>query len=318
VTWRSAIAGVVTVISLSTRAQELAASSRAVDPPCSGCLAAWPSSPEAAPLLVVLHGDGQSAGMVYARWRPWAEARHVAIFAPACPSNEGCKGSWWRWDGDPAWLRRAIDRLGQAHPLDRDRLWVVGWSGGASYVGWQTQAFEETFAAIVIHGGGTPPADEGCPPTAASVYFLVGEKNPLHDLAVGLRRHYDACGDDVVWHLLRGADHEGEWAALDARTAGAIFDWLETKRRSPARIAVPSEEAPAAPPATPPATTAAPAAARSGCAVGGMRASGYAPWPLLAALLVAGARRRRHAARSPIVVDAAPAGGRACPEPLRP
>jgi poly(3-hydroxybutyrate) depolymerase len=295
VTWRSAIAGVVAVVALSTpaRAQAPEARFHPVDPPCSGCLAAWPSSQEAAPLLVVLHGDGESAGKVYARWRPWTEARHVAIFAPACPANEGCKGSWWRWDGDPAWLRSAIDRLGRAHPLDRDRLWLVGWSGGASYVGWQTQAFEKTFAAIVIHGGGVPPADEACPTAATSVYFLVGDKNPLHDLAVGLRRHYDACGDDVVWRLLRGADHEGEWAALDARAAGAIFDWLETKRRAPARIAVASEEATAVSSATPPATTAAPAAARPGCTVSGMRVPGCRPWFLLVAPLVAGARRRR-------------------------
>jgi poly(3-hydroxybutyrate) depolymerase len=206
---------------------------RLTDRPCQGCFVALPSGDAPAPLLVLLHGDNQSAATLYEKWRGWAAARQIAVLAPSCPASEGCKGSWWRWDGDPTWLTRQVDEVEALHPIDRERLWLVGWSGGASYIGWNTQELERTFAAIVIHGGGLAPASSACPRAPASVYFLVGDRNPLHDLAVDLRRHYDACGQEVQWSLLAGAAHEGEWEALNDKQGPAILDWLATKRRAP-------------------------------------------------------------------------------------
>jgi poly(3-hydroxybutyrate) depolymerase len=218
------------LMGVEARGETQAPPARLVDRPCAGCLVSLPSSPGAAPLLVLLHGDSETASRIYARWRVWAEERGIAVLAPTCPASEGCKGSWWRWDGDPRWLERQVDAVNDLHPIDRQRLWIVGWSGGASYIGWRTQELERTFAAIVIHGGGIAPAYATCPRTKSSVHFLVGDRNPLHHLALELRAHYEACGQDVQWSLLEGAAHEGEWNALDARRGKAILDWLATKR----------------------------------------------------------------------------------------
>jgi poly(3-hydroxybutyrate) depolymerase len=220
-------------------------STRFTDRPCQGCFVSLPSSDAPAPLLVLLHGDGQSASILYEKWRAWAAARQIAVLAPSCPASEGCKGSWWRWNGDSAWLAHQIDEVAALHPVDRERLWLVGWSGGASYIGWNTQELERSFAGIVIHGGGLAPASSACPRLPASVYFLVGDRNPLHDLAVDLRRHYDACGQDVHWSLLAGAAHEGEWEALNDKEGPAILDWLATKRRPPRGPTRTPEPAPA-------------------------------------------------------------------------
>jgi len=200
------------------------------DQPCAGCLASLPAGDDPAPLLVVLHGDGESASGLFDKWRRLTEPRGVALVALACPPTEGCRGSWWRWNGDPGWIDGQIAQLGKRRPIDHDRLWLAGWSGGASYAGYQTQRFERTFAAIVIHGGGIPPGRSDCAATKPPVYFLVGDHNPLHNLAVQLREHYETCGQDVRWTLLKGADHAGEWAALD-RLGGSILDWLQSQRR---------------------------------------------------------------------------------------
>jgi hypothetical protein len=80
------------------------------------------------------------------------------------------------------------------------------------------------FAAVVIHGGGVAPVDDTCSDLPA--YFLVGDKNPLHGLAKDLRGYFDRCKAAVVWDLVRGADHGKEAAALTAKKAGAILDWL--------------------------------------------------------------------------------------------
>jgi predicted esterase len=150
----------------------------------------------------------------------------VALLALACPVREGCAGSWWRWDGPPAWIARQVDAFAARRAIDRRRLWLAGWSGGASYIGWRTQMLEETFSSFVLMGGGIPPADAGCPATAARVYFLVGDGNPLHGLARRLRAHYDACQQEVRWHLLPGATHPQERASM-ATMQGAVLDWLQ-------------------------------------------------------------------------------------------
>ena len=212
------------------RPENPAARSR-IHGPCADCRASLPGGTDARPLLVLLHGDNETAEGVFEDWAAAAEARGIAVLAPACPRDEGCtERSWWKWNGNPSYLLEQVRALADAQWLDADRLWIFGWSGGASYIGYRTQEIERTFAAVVIHGGGIRPADPACAEPHASVYFLVGDANPLHSLAVQLRDYYVRCNHDVTWTLLKGADHQAERRALPAKRA-MILDWLMTKRK---------------------------------------------------------------------------------------
>src|SRR5262249_41094081 len=147
-----------------------------------------------------------------------------------CPKDRGCKGSFWQWNGDPAWIASAVDALSAIRPIDRTRVSLAGWSGGASYMGMRAPSLSRSFAALVYHGGGIPPGSSECGSPGTPVYFLVGSGNPLHAHAVGLREHHDACKDDVTWDLVKRGDHDAEWRALDTR-GDAIAAWLATKHR---------------------------------------------------------------------------------------
>jgi pimeloyl-ACP methyl ester carboxylesterase len=180
-----------------------------------------PASAEAVPLIVVLLGDRELAKPAAARWHAAVAKRGWALFAPECPRDLGCKDSFWQWNGDPSWLLDAIAAVKQRHKVER--VILIGWSGGASYLGMHIEAWHDV-AAIVAHGGGVAPSSTECadgPP----VYFLVGDKNPLHELAVALRDHLTGCKREIVWDLVKGADHAHEEAALSAKKAGAILDW---------------------------------------------------------------------------------------------
>jgi predicted esterase len=204
--------------------------------PCAGCVSSLPGGSDPRPLLVLLHGDGESASSMLDAWEHSAKGRGWAVVALACPRSEGCtSGSFWKWNGDPSWVLRQVNSLAELRAIDRDRMWIVGWSGGGSYIGFRTQEFERAFAAIVVHGGGIPPARSICPTSKTAVYFLVGDMNPLHGLAVRLFDHYEACQDEVTWTLVKGADHEGERRAL-ATYREAILDWLSTKRLAAPRV----------------------------------------------------------------------------------
>jgi predicted esterase len=174
------------------------------------------------PLVVVLHGDREHAKQAAARWRTAVKEKHWALLALECPKDEGCKDSWWKWDGDPQWVLDQIAATREKHTLAR--VFFIGWSGGATYLGWHSQAWAPEAAAIVFHGGGAAPSDQSC--VTLPAYFLVGDKNPLHHLATGLREYFDTCKQEVVWDLVKGGNHAREAKALTAKKARAILDWL--------------------------------------------------------------------------------------------
>jgi predicted esterase len=193
------------------------------DPPCSGCVLELPAKTSAPlPLLVVLHGDRDRATNAIAKWRV-AKTRGWAVLALQCPTSEGCKDSWWQWNGDPSWLHAQIDKVATSTKIDRARIVLAGWSGGATYLG--MRAAEWKARALVIHGGGMRSRDQACP-KALPAYFLVGDKNPLHDLAVELRDYFTGCKQKIEWDLVKGGDHDREDRALDGKKALAILDWV--------------------------------------------------------------------------------------------
>jgi predicted esterase len=205
-------------------------------PPCTGCTLDVHGDPAAPmPLLVVLHGDREGASTAAGRWRAAARQRGWALLALQCPADEQCKArSWWQWNGDPQWVRARIAEVAAQVPIDPERTYLAGWSGGATYLGLRAPAWHDTFAAVVIHGGGMAPREDppACPARALPAYFLVGDGNPLHALARDLRDYFVRCKQDVQWDLLPGADHAKEDRALDAKRALAVLDWLAARARA--------------------------------------------------------------------------------------
>ena len=225
---------------------------RLADTPCKGCLASVPTTADAGPtpLLVLLHGDsGHAPKQLVDAWERATAARGIALLALACPRELGCEGSFWRWNGDPAWLGAQVRALDARVPIDPRRVWLLGWSGGASYLGYRLPELGEGFAAVVFHGGGIPPASSTCAARPLPSYFLVGDKNPLHGLAVRLRDEATRCAHDVTWDLLPGADHAGEWNAR-ATHAAATLAWLEA-HPAPAPHPAPTPEPAPRPAPTP-------------------------------------------------------------------
>jgi len=203
-------------------------------PPCPGCtLDAFGDPGAKVPLLVVLHGDHEQAATAGARWRAAAKQRGWALLSLQCPASEKCPGSWWQWNGDPQWVRDRVADVAAQLSIDPDRTFLAGWSGGATYLGLRAPAWHDTFAGAVIHGGGMAPREEPapCPARALPVYFLVGDKNPLHELARDLRDYFSRCKQELRWDLIAGADHAKEAAALDAKRALAVLDWLAAHPR---------------------------------------------------------------------------------------
>ncbi len=204
-------------------------------PPCGRCtLDAKPSLAAASPLLVTLHGNHEEGADASRRWRQAAISRGWIVVGLHCPRDRGCEdGKWYRWSSTPRWVVEHTFEAARALPVDQTRIYLAGWSGGATAIGRWATAWDDTFAAVVFHGGGQPPNEDTCPARPLPAYFLVGDENPAHPAARRLRDYFARCGQPHVWDLVPGADHAREDEALDAERAARILRWLATHRRDP-------------------------------------------------------------------------------------
>ena len=244
---RTDAAAIAVTLALVAPSAFAAPRTRSVCVPCAVCVSSWTEGSDPAPVLVLLHGDwGNDAAALHAAWEPLVAAQGITLLSLACPKDKGCQGSYWKWNGPPGWIDDQLDGLAQKRAIDRTRMWIAGWSGGATYIGFRTLELERRFSAFVIHDGGAPPGTTDCGTSTVGAYFLVGSSNPLHGLAVGLRDHYVACKQETQWTVLSGADHDVEWKALSAH-GPAIVRWLLGHQRLPAKLTVPIDAGAATP-----------------------------------------------------------------------
>ncbi len=205
-------------------------------PPCAKCTLDVPANERGpVPLLVAMHGNHEDGADASKRWKDSALARGWAVLGLHCPRDQGCAdGKWYKWSSTPAWVKQQVTEVVTKMPVDQTRLFLAGWSGGATAIGMHAQKWDRTFAAVVFHGGGQPPSinrDE-CP-RSLPAYFLVGDANPAHPAAKRLRDYYQGCEAEHVWDLMPGANHKMEDDALDTSKANRILDWLEAHKRQP-------------------------------------------------------------------------------------
>ena len=203
-------------------------------PPCGGCTLDVSASADPVPLVVVLHGDNDNARERGAKWRTAIANRGWALLALDCPDELGCDRSWYAWQHDPGWVRDQVREVAARHRIDATRIYLVGWSGGATFIGKHLDEWPRMFAAAVLHGGGVPPRSDDCPDRPFPTYFLVGDENPGHGSNKRLRAFLEACEQVTYWDLLRGANHRDEDAALTTAKADQILRWLSTYRRDDA------------------------------------------------------------------------------------
>jgi poly(hydroxyalkanoate) depolymerase family esterase len=117
-----------------------------------------------APLVVVLHGCGQTAQQ-YARDAGWirlADRGKFVLLAPEEPNpttlDPRCFNWFITWDnqreqGQAGSIRQMIDRVKARHAIDNRRVFVTGLSAGGAMAAVLLAAYPETFAGGAIIAG---------------------------------------------------------------------------------------------------------------------------------------------------------------------
>jgi poly(hydroxyalkanoate) depolymerase family esterase len=120
---------------------------------------------ERLPLLVMLHGCGQTARSFAAstRMNRLAARERFLVLYPEQDRLANAQGCWNWFDtrsgrayGEAALLMQAIDQVCLLYPADRQRVAVAGLSAGASMAALLVTRHPERFKAVVMHSG-IPP-----------------------------------------------------------------------------------------------------------------------------------------------------------------
>jgi predicted esterase len=102
-----------------------------------------------APLLVLLHGSYGDGRSILATWTSLAAQEGLLVVGPDAHDRT----AWQiRADG-PAYIHQLVDAVAQRHPVDRQRLYLFGHSGGAVYALTLSMIESEFFAATAVHAG---------------------------------------------------------------------------------------------------------------------------------------------------------------------
>lgn len=187
------------------------------------------------PLLVVMHGDHESAAAAVARWKGPALTRGWAVLGIQCPAQlKACRmGQWYMFNPRPRWLEGLVDSVAAEIQIDPTHVYLAGWSGGATYIGMHAHEWTK-FAAVVFHGGGRKPPTSSCPDKLGA-YFLMGAGNYFLVHTKKLASYWKSCKLDRVWDFQGDVrNHEAEGRALDDAKASEILDWLAQRSREPA------------------------------------------------------------------------------------
>lgn len=99
-------------------------------------------------------------------------------------------------------------------------------------MGMMEPQLSDIFAALNLNGGGAPPSGPECGACKMPVYYFMGGKNPLIQLAERTRDHFQGCGHPLEWDFHPALDHGGELRLLSAEsTQTRILDWLLNQNR---------------------------------------------------------------------------------------
>jgi MYXO-CTERM domain-containing protein len=191
------------------------------DFPCDGCLLVTPAGydpSEPTPLLVTFHGDEGEPDYIHGSFEEPAPRAGFLLVSLRCPRDLGCDGSWWQWEAydsghDFAWVGEQVDAVEAEYNVERNKIYLAGFSGGSSYLSEYLPRFSERYAGGIYLGGGYEPYDVDCPPCDVPVVFIIGEYDFLLDGARELEGYYERCGHDVDFQLEPGTDHQ----IVDAR-----------------------------------------------------------------------------------------------------
>lgn len=162
------------------------------------------------PLVVVLHGKGSSGAdeMARGRWQSKADKEKFIVAAPdALGSYDGVelqrpptvrewirrnyralrgRNNLVRWNGgqnDVGLIASMIDRVSAEQPIDRSRIYIVGFSRGGFMAHRMALEITDRLAGVAVVSPDVEPEAKRTPARPLSFLLVSGDRDPVHPVS---------------------------------------------------------------------------------------------------------------------------------------
>jgi len=134
------------------------------------------------PLLVLLHGSGQSGDVMVKLWQQEADQHGIVLLAP----NALDLDHWNLKTDGPSYIAAAVAAGTAGRAIDPRRIYLFGHSGGAVYALTLAMLESRFFAAVAVHAGAWRQPDEFKVETYAArktpIAIIVGDRDEFFSL----------------------------------------------------------------------------------------------------------------------------------------
>lgn len=175
------------------------------------------------PVLLHFHGWGRQGDLIVNHRRIAGHTRRRGVLLVA-PNGEGRTWRFWQVGGaDVPFADAVIEDLARRYPLDRERLFVSGYSYGAA-MAWRFACEAGEGVAALLAISGTLPQDSDCPEAPQEVRQVYGFADGV------LPFPYGPAGE--VTHPVRLWREALKCGAATPPAAWQAVEWLTLTRRS--------------------------------------------------------------------------------------
>ena len=179
-------------------------------------------------LLVRLHGDGAEEFTVpeglLSCLAAEAASHNMVLLAPLTPDRSRGRTWWSDLDANLDWLESLVDSQTEELGIDPERVWWMGYSGGAEMISYGVLAQEPrlvTGGALLVAGGGAPRRTPTTAPASlrqgTCLQWVVGAEDdgsdPIEDFdalsaaRAGSASYAEAGYEKVGLRVVPGEDH---------------------------------------------------------------------------------------------------------------
>jgi len=162
------------------------------------------------PLIIALHGFGDTSANYPQLWGPVAEDFGAILVVPDGPRPVGNGRGWGNVDEAEAVVEAALDYAKETFDVDWDRVVLTGFSQGGFMAMALAGRHPGLFVGVIPMAGGyipeidaPVPADDGDP----RYYFMVGSRDKAVEQVRRAASDFEAAGYEVDLRVLAGTGH---------------------------------------------------------------------------------------------------------------
>ena len=178
-----------------------------------------PQPKEGFPLLLVLHGTGDSGKEYLQLWKSEADRRKIVLLAPTLTRG------YQKESADLKIFDQLIEEVSRRYPVNGEKIYLAGISSGALIARWLLMNHPERWKAVILiaspgYESWTSRVDvETLPP----ILFVHGEKDeqfPIKQIEEHVKILKEKGVETDLWRYPAGHEQKEEWSS-------DIFDWIE-------------------------------------------------------------------------------------------